>query len=200
MSTSESERSSKTAPGATGRDSPSLDSEFGREPPASEGALRWRERFAWMGMMLFFVLMLAIYLLRGAGLEEDLKNANRELLQTQTELLRLSRGDVVRPVELGLTREDLVAFTRRGIARPEDALREALRDAPDSVPYAPLASGEVVIDPNDFHVLSDRWLVVGLRAPDGSIDGDGTVARLLLEFRFDGRTPSFELLGTRERQ
>ena len=144
------------------------------ERPTAEG-LRFTERLVWLGFMLFFVIVLAIYIARGIGLEQDLTEANRALLETQMQLARYTRDEVPRPADIGLTNAQIQAMQRRGIARPELQLRRDLAAQPELIPHDPVLGGQMHFVPEGIHVLNDRWVLATFE--DGHIRG-----RMLLEY------------------
>jgi hypothetical protein len=140
----------------------------------SEG-LKFTERLAWLGFMLFFVVVLAIYIARGIGLERDVTEANRELLETQMRLAQYTRDEVPRPAAVGLTNAQIQAMQRRGIARPEPQLRRDLTEQPDLIPHEPVLGGNMYFVPEGIHILNDRWVLATFE--DGHIRG-----QMLLEY------------------
>lgn len=143
------------------------------ETPAPEN-LKFTERLAWLGFMLFFVVVLAIYVARGIGLEKDVTEANRELLETQLELARYTRDEVPRPADVGLTHAQIQAMQRRGIARPEPTLVESLLQQPQLIPLEPVLGGEMFFLPQGIHVLNDRWVLAHFE--DGHVRGQMLLA------------------------
>jgi hypothetical protein len=144
------------------------------EERSSEG-LKFTERLAWLGFMLFFVVVLAIYIARGIGLERDVTEANRELLETQMRLAQYTRDEVPRPAAVGLTNAQIQAMQRRGIARPEPQLRRDLTEQPDLIPHEPVLGGNMYFVPEGIHILNDRWVLATFE--DGHIRG-----QMLLEY------------------
>jgi hypothetical protein len=144
------------------------------EEKSPEG-LRFTERLAWLGFMLFFVIVLAIYIARGIGLERDVTEANRALLDAQVQLARYTRDEVPRPAEVGLTNAQIQAMQRRGIARPELQLRRDLLQQPELIPHEPVLGGQMQFVPEGIHVLNDRWVLATFE--DGHIRG-----QMLLEY------------------
>ena len=144
------------------------------EEQSSEN-LKFTERLAWLGFMLFFVIVLAIYIARGVGLERDLTEANRELLETQMRLAQYTRDEVPRPAAVGLTNAQIQAMQRRGIARPELQLRRDLTEQPELIPHEPVLGGSMFFVPEGIHVLNDRWVLATFE--DGHIRG-----QMLLEY------------------
>jgi hypothetical protein len=140
----------------------------------SEG-LKFTERLAWLGFMLFFVVVLAIYIARGIGLERDVTEANRELLETQMRLAQYTRDEVPRPAAVGLTNAQIQAMQRRGIARPEPQLRRDLTEQPELIPHEPVLGGNMYFVPEGIHILNDRWVLATFE--DGHIRG-----QMLLEY------------------
>lgn len=137
--------------------------------------LRFTERLAWLGFMLFFVVVLTIYIARGIGLERDVAEANRELLETQIRLAQFTRHEVPRPAAVGLTNAQIQAMQRRGIARPELRLRDDLSQQPELIPHEPVHGGNMYFVPEGIHVLNDRWVLATFE--DGHIRG-----QMLLEY------------------
>ena len=144
------------------------------EEKNSEG-LKFTERLAWLGFMLFFVVVLAIYIARGIGLERDVTEANRELLETQMRLAQYTRDEVPRPAAVGLTNAQIQAMQRRGIARPEPQLRRDLTEQPELIPHEPVLGGNMYFVPEGIHILNDRWVLATFE--DGHIRG-----QMLLEY------------------
>jgi len=138
-------------------------------------SLKFTERLAWLGFMLFFVVVLAIYIARGIGLEQDVTDANRALLDAQMQLARYTRDEVPRPAEVGLTNAQIQAMQRRGIARPELQLRRDLVQQPQLIPHEPVLGGEMYFVPEGIHALNDRWVLATFE--DGHVRG-----QLLLEY------------------
>ena len=137
--------------------------------------LQFTERLVWLGFMLFFVIVLAIYVARGIGLEQDVTEANRALLDAQMQLARYTRDEVPRPADVGLTNAQIQAMQRRGIARPELQLRRALVAQPELIPHEPVLGGQMYFVPEGIHVLNDRWVLATFE--DGHIRG-----QMLLEY------------------
>jgi len=144
------------------------------EEQSSEN-LKFTERLAWVGFMLFFVVVLVIYIARGIGLERDVTEANRELLETQMRLAQYTRDEVPRPAAVGLTNAQIQAMQRRGIARPELQLRRDLTEQPELIPHEPVLGGRMFFVPEGIHVLNDRWVLATFE--DGHIRG-----QMLLEY------------------
>ncbi|AHE96935.1 hypothetical protein [Thioalkalivibrio paradoxus] len=144
------------------------------ERTRAEG-LKTSERIAWVGFMLFFVVVLAIYVARGIGLERDVADANRELLDAQMKLAQYTQYEVPRPAEVGLTNAQIQAMQRRGIARPELQLARSLLEQPELIPHAPVLGGQMHFVPDGIHVLNDRWVLATFE--DGHIRG-----QMLLEY------------------
>ncbi|TVP83859.1 MAG: hypothetical protein EA347_11815 [Thioalkalivibrio sp.] len=149
------------------------DDQSGHEENAQ--GLKFTERLAWVGFMLFFVIVLAIYVARGVGLEQDLTEANQELLETQMRLAQYTRHEVPRPADVGLTNAQIQAMQRRGIARPETQLRRNLAEQPELIPHEPVLGGSMYFVPEGIHVLNDRWVLATFE--DGHIRG-----QMLLEY------------------
>lgn len=137
--------------------------------------LRFTERLAWLGFMLFFVIVLAIYIARGIGLERDVTDANRALLDAQMRLAQYTRDEVPRPADVGLTHAQIQAMQRRGIARPEVQLRNDLLLQPQLIPHEPVLGGQMHFVPDGIHILNDRWVLATFE--DGHIRG-----QMLLEY------------------
>ncbi len=137
--------------------------------------LRFTERLVWLGFMLFFVVVLAIYVARGIGLEQDVTAANRALLDAQMQLARYTRDEVPRPADVGLTNAQIQAMQRRGITRPEPQLRRDLAAQPELIPHEPVLGGQMHFVPEGIHVLNDRWVLASFE--DGHIRG-----QMLLEY------------------
>ena len=121
--------------------------------------LRFTERLAWLGFMLFFVIVLTIYIARGIGLERDVTEANRELLQTQQHLAQYLRHEIPRPTELGLTHAQIQSLQRRGLARPEPQLRDSLLEQSHLLSGLGPEGGALFFDPEGVHVLNQRWVL-----------------------------------------
>ena len=138
-------------------------------------SLKFTERLAWLGFMLFFVVVLAIYIARGIGLEQDVTDANRALLDAQMQLARYTRDEVPRPAEVGLTNAQIQAMQRRGVADPESRLRRDLAQQPELIPHEPVLGGEMYFVPEGIHALNDRWVLATFE--DGHVRG-----QLLLEY------------------
>jgi hypothetical protein len=136
--------------------------------------LRFTERLVWLGFMLFFVIVLAIYVARGIGLEQDVTDANRALLDAQMQLARYTRDEVPRPADVGLTNAQIQAMQRRGIARPEPQLRRDLAAQPELIPHEPVLGGQMHFVPEGIHVLNDRWVLATFE--DGHIRGQMLLA------------------------
>jgi hypothetical protein len=138
--------------------------------------LKFTERLAWLGFMLFFAMVLAIYIARGVGLERDVAEANRELLATQMRLAQYLRDEVPRPADVGLTNAQIQALQRRGVARPEFQLRTSLAQQPELIPHEPVLGGSMYFVPEGIHILNDRWVLATFE--DGHIRG-----QMLLEYQ-----------------
>ncbi|WP_418081374.1 hypothetical protein [Thioalkalivibrio nitratireducens] len=145
------------------------------EEQASTEGLKFTERLAWLGFMLFFVVVLAIYVARGIGLERDVAEANRELLDAQMQLAQYTQHEVPRPAEVGLTNAQVQAMQRRGIARPELQLARSLLEQPELISHAPVLGGQMYFVPDGIHVLNDRWVLATFE--DGHVRG-----QMLLEY------------------
>jgi len=143
--------------------------------PENAANLKFTERLAWLGFMLFFVVVLAIYIARGIGLERDVTQTNRELLEAQIRLAQYTQHEVPRPVHLGLTNAQVQAMQRRGIARPEPQLRDSLMAQPQLIPHEPVLGGQMHFLPEGIHVLNDRWVLATFE--DGHVRG-----HMLLEY------------------
>lgn len=137
--------------------------------------LRFTERLAWVGFMLFFVVVLAIYIARGNGLERDVAEANQSLLETQIRLLQYTRDEVPRPPSIGLTNAERHDLQRRGIARPETQFFNSLERNSHLIPFATEEDREWYFLPEDVHILSNRWVLAHVE--DGQRRGS-----LLLEY------------------
>jgi hypothetical protein len=144
------------------------------EEKNTEG-LKFTERLAWLGFMVFFVVVLAIYIARGVGLERDLTEANRELLETQMRLAQYLRDEVPRPAAVGLTNAQIQAMQRRGLARPDVQLRSDLAQQPELIQHEPVLGGSMYFVPEGIHILNDRWVLATFE--DGHIRG-----QMLLEY------------------
>jgi hypothetical protein len=144
------------------------------EEKNTEG-LKFTERLAWLGFMVFFVVVLAIYIARGVGLERDLTEANRELLETQMRLAQYLRDEVPRPAAVGLTNAQIQAMQRRGLARPDVQLRGDLAQQPELIQHEPVLGGSMYFVPEGIHILNDRWVLATFE--DGHIRG-----QMLLEY------------------
>ena len=144
------------------------------EEKNTEG-LKFTERLAWLGFMVFFVVVLAIYIARGVGLERDLTEANRELLETQMRLAQYLRDEVPRPAAVGLTNAQIQAMQRRGLARPDVQLRSDLAQQPELIRHEPVLGGSMYFVPEGIHILNDRWVLATFE--DGHIRG-----QMLLEY------------------
>jgi hypothetical protein len=137
--------------------------------------LRFTERVAWVGFLLFFVVILAIYIARGIGLERDVTAANQALLEAQIRLSQYTRGEVPRPPSVGLTNAQRHELQRRGVARPEEQFRLSLERNTHLIPHEPVHGGSWHFPPDDIHILSDRWVLAHFE--DGHLRGS-----LLLEY------------------
>jgi hypothetical protein len=144
------------------------------EEKNTEG-LKFTERLAWLGFMVFFVVVLAIYIARGVGLERDLTEANRELLETQMRLAQYLRDEVPRPAAVGLTNAQIQTMQRRGLARPDVQLRSDLARQPELIQPEPVLGGSMYFVPEGIHILNDRWVLATFE--DGHIRG-----QMLLEY------------------
>ncbi len=137
--------------------------------------LKTSERLVWLGFMLFFVIVLAIYIARGNGLEQDLADANRELLQTQMQLQEYTRHEVPRPVELGLTNAQIQDLQRRGITRPQERLANDLMRHTDLIPHRPPEGETLEFRRDGIHVLNQQWVLA-------NFEGDSVHGQLLLAY------------------
>jgi len=142
---------------------------------SSEG-LRFAERLAWLGFMVFFVVVLAIYIARGIGLERDVTAANRELLEVQLRLAQYTRDEVPRPVALGLSNAQIQSLQRRGMARPESQLRRNLLDQGHLLPSDEGSAAPLRFHPDGIHILNERWVLAHLT------DGDERHGQMLLAY------------------
>lgn len=133
---------------------------------AKQGGLKNSERLAWLGFMLFFVIILAIYIARATGLEQDLTEAQRELYQTQVQLQEYTRHEIPRPVQLGLTNAHIQDLQRRGLARAEDRLRGDLMEHPELIPHEAEGDEGFAFRPDGIHVLNHRWVLANFEGDD----------------------------------
>ncbi|WP_018868873.1 MULTISPECIES: hypothetical protein [unclassified Thioalkalivibrio] len=139
------------------------------------GRLRTRERLMWLGLMAFFVVILAIYIARAEGLEHDVTEANRELLEAQMQLAEYTREEVPRPVEIGLRNADIQQLQRLGMTNPERRLSEDLVENPQLVPEV-LRDGDTAEFREDgIYVLNARWVLAHFESGD-------RFGQLLLEY------------------
>lgn len=157
-----------------------------QHPAQTPEGLRFTERLAWLGFMLFFVIVLMIYIARGIGLERDVAEANRELLETQQHLARYLRHEIPRPTELGLTHAQIQALQRRGLARPEPQLRDSLLEQSHLLTGLGPEGGVLFFDPEGVHVLNQRWVLAYVADQpdpgDATTAADGLRGQALLEY------------------
>ncbi|WP_017943042.1 MULTISPECIES: hypothetical protein [unclassified Thioalkalivibrio] len=137
--------------------------------------LKTSERLVWLGFMLFFVVVLAIYIARGNGLEQDLAEANRDLLQTQMQLQQYTRHEVPRPVELGLTNAHIQDLQRRGMARPNERLANDLMQQTGLIPHEAPEGEAYAFRRDGIHVLNHQWVLA-------NFEGDSAHGQLLLAY------------------
>ncbi|WP_018871636.1 hypothetical protein [Thioalkalivibrio sp. ALJ16] len=149
--------------------------------------LKTSERLVWVGFMLFFVVALAIYIARGDGLEQDLAEANRDLLQAQMQLQQYTRHEVPRPVVLGLTNAHIQDLQRRGMTRADERLAADLVQRTELIPHeAP--DGETFSFRRDgIHVLNHQWVLA-------NFESDSTHGQLLLAYEVIHGNVHWELL------
>ncbi len=165
-----------------------------REPdhkPAPKGAenLKFTERLAWLGFMLFFVVVLAIYVGRGLALEREVTAANMELLEAQMRLAEYTRHEVPRPVQIGLTNNQMRDLQRRGLNRPEDNLRQSLMQQPELIPHEPVLGGSMYFVPDGIFILNDRWVLANFE--DGHLRG-----QTLLEYDVINAQPAWDVIDS----
>lgn len=139
--------------------------------PDDQGPDRSRkaERIAWAGFMVFLVVVLFIYMLRGAGLEKDVAAANEENLRLQMHLARYLNREVQVRADVGLTNEQVRRLHRLGITNPAERLRQELLGLPELIPHEPVQGGTMHFLPDGIHVLNDRWVLAIFE--DGHIRG-----------------------------
>lgn len=130
---------------------------------------RTAERLVWAGFMVFLVVVMFIYMLRGAGLERDVATANEENLRLQMHLSRYMDREVQVPAETGLTHGQVRQLQRLGLASPAERLREDLVAQPELIPHEPVLGGRMYFLPDGIHVLNDRWVLAVFE--DGHIRG-----------------------------
>ena len=130
---------------------------------------RIAERLVWTGFMVFLVVVLFIYMLRGAGLEQDLAEANQENLRLQMHLARYTDREVQVPAQVGLTNADVRRLHRLGLSNPAQRLAEDLAGQPELIPHEPVLGGQMYFVPEGIHVLNDRWVLAVFE--DGHIRG-----------------------------
>jgi hypothetical protein len=127
------------------------------------------ERLVWVGFMVFLVVVLFIYMLRGAGLEKDVAEANEENLRLQMHLARYLDREVQVPAAAGLTNAQVRHLQRLGLANPVERLREDLLAQPELIPHEPVLGGRMHFLPDGVHALNDRWVLAVFE--DGHIRG-----------------------------
>ncbi|MFN2348356.1 MAG: hypothetical protein ABR558_02120 [Thioalkalivibrio sp.] len=127
------------------------------------------ERLAWAGFMVFLVVVLFIYMLRGAGLEKDVAAANEENLRLQIHLSRYLDREVQVRADVGLSNAQVRHLQRLGLPNPAERLREDLRAQPQLIPHAPVLGGTMHFLPDGIQVLNDRWVLAIFE--DGHIRG-----------------------------
>jgi len=137
--------------------------------------LKTNERLVWLGFMLFFVVVLAIYIARGNGLEQDLSEANRDLLQAQMQLQQYTRHEIPRPVELGLTNAHLQDLQRRGMVRPNERLADDLMQQTGLIPHEAPEGDAYAFRRDGIHVLNHQWVLA-------NFEGDSAHGQLLLAY------------------
>lgn len=130
---------------------------------------RTAERLVWAGFMVFLVVVLFIYLLRGAGLERDLAAAHEENLRLQMHLAQYTDREVQVPAQVGLTNAQVRRLQRLGLADPAQALRQDLSARPELIPHEPVLGGRMYFVPDGVQVLNDRWVLAVFE--DGHIRG-----------------------------
>lgn len=130
---------------------------------------RTAERLVWAGFMVFLVVVMFIYMLRGAGLEQDLAAANEENLRLQVHLARYTDREVQVPADPGLTNAEVRRLQRLGLANPVQALRDDLVAQPELIPHEPVLGGRMYFVPDGVHVLNERWVLAVFE--DGHIRG-----------------------------
>jgi hypothetical protein len=130
---------------------------------------RTTERLVWAGFMVFLVVVMFIYMLRGAGLEEDLAAANEENLRLQVHLARYTDREVQVPAGAGLTNAQVRRLQRLGLSNPAERLQEDLIAQPELIPLEPVLGGRMYFLPDGVHVLNDRWVLAEFE--DGHIRG-----------------------------
>ncbi|WP_018141133.1 hypothetical protein [Thioalkalivibrio sp. ALJ7] len=145
-----------------------------QESPKQQN-LKTSERLVWVGFMLFFVVILAIYIARGNGLEQDLSEANRDLLQAQMQLQQYTRHEVPRPVVLGLTNAHLQDLQRRGMVRPDERLANDLMQQTDLIPHQASEGESYEFREDGIHVLNHQWVLA-------NFEGDAAHGQLLLAY------------------
>ncbi|WP_038054839.1 hypothetical protein [Thioalkalivibrio sp. ALJ1] len=145
-----------------------------QESPKQQN-LKTSERLVWVGFMLFFVVILAIYIARGNGLEQDLSEANRDLLQAQMQLQQYTRHEVPRPVVLGLTNAHLQDLQRRGMVRPDERLANDLMQQTDLIPHQASEGESYEFREDGIHVLNHQWVLA-------NFEGDSAHGQLLLAY------------------
>ena len=145
------------------------------EETPKQAGMKNSERLVWLGFMLFFVIALAIYIARGTGLEQDLAEANQELLRAQMQLQQYTRHEIPRPVEIGLTNAHIQDLQRRGMARPQERLADDLAGQPELIPHEPEEGDSFAFRTDGIHVLNDRWVLA-------NFEGEQAHGQLLLAY------------------
>jgi hypothetical protein len=153
---------------------------------ANEG-LKTTERLAWLGFLLFLVVVLAIYIGRGLGLEHDVQEANQRLLEAQIRLAHHTQGDITRPAAVGLTQLERQRLQQRGFARPEEQLRTHLLTQTALIPHTSLLGGTWYFLDEEIHLLNDRWVLAAFE--DGHVRG-----KMLLEYRLAPGSITWQVL------
>ncbi|WP_019625264.1 hypothetical protein [Thioalkalivibrio sp. ALJT] len=137
--------------------------------------LKTSERLVWIGFMLFFVIALAIYIARGDGLEQDLNETHRDLLQTQMQLQQYTRHEVPRPVALGLTNAHIQDLQRRGMVRPDERLADDLVQRTELIPHEAPEGETFSFRRDGIHVLNHQWVLA-------NFEGGSAHGQLLLAY------------------
>ncbi|HSP01209.1 MAG TPA: hypothetical protein VLN90_07080 [Thioalkalivibrio sp.] len=130
---------------------------------------RKAERLAWAGFMVFLVVVLFIYMLRGAGLEKDVAAANEENLRLQMHLSRYLDREVQVSADVGLSNAQVRRLQRLGLSNPVEQLREDLLAQPELIPHEPVLGGAMHFLSDSIQVLNDRWVLAIFE--DGHIRG-----------------------------
>ncbi len=154
-----------------------MNEENEKPTPSNEdpGRLRTRERLMWLGLMAFFVVILAIYIARAEGLEHDVSQANRDLLQAQMQLAEYTREEVPRPVEIGLRNADIQQLQRLGMTNPEQRLTDDLVQNPQVIPEVLRDGDQAEFREDGIYVLNARWVLAHFESGD-------QFGQLLLEY------------------